>query len=52
MIHFWKEAVRGSGTLAKEDQLGVLKSKKIQKKKVNEKQRMKWKENNRNTREK
>ena len=49
MIHFWKEAVRGSRTLAQEDQLGVLKSNKIQKKKVNEKQRMKWKENNRYT---
>lgn len=45
MILFWKAVVRGSGNAAQEDQLGVLKSNKTQKEKVNEKQRMNWKEN-------
>lgn len=48
MILFWKAVVRGIGTEAQEDQLGVLKSNKTQKEKVNEKQRMNWKENAKN----
>lgn len=44
--------MRGSGTEAQEDQLGVLKSNKTQKGKVNEKQRMNWKENAKNARKK
>lgn len=42
--------MRGSGTEAQEDQLGVFKSNKTQKGKVNEKQRMNWKENAKNAR--
>lgn len=52
MILFWKAVERGSGTEAQEDQLGVLKSNKTQKGKVNEKQRMNWKENAKNARKK
>lgn len=52
MILFWKAVVRGSGTETQEDQLGVLKSNKTQKGKVNEKQRMNWKENAKNARKK
>lgn len=48
MILFWKAVGRGSGTEAQEDQLGVLKSNKTQKEKVNEKQRMNWKANAKN----
>lgn len=50
MILFWKAVVRESGTEAQGDQLGVLKSNKTQKEKVNEKQRMNWKENAKNAR--
>ena len=42
--------MRGSGTEAQEDQLGVLKSNKTQKEKLNEKQSMNWKENAKNGR--
>lgn len=42
--------MRESGTEAQGDQLGVLKSNKTQKEKVNEKQRMNWKENAKNAR--
>lgn len=42
--------MRVSRTKVQEDQLGVLKSNKTQKEKVNEKQRMKGKENARNAR--
>lgn len=52
MILFWKAVVRGSGTETQEDQMGVLKSNKTQKGKVNEKQRMNWKENAKNARKK
>lgn len=50
MILFWKAVVRRSGTETQEDQLGVLKSNKKQKEKVNEKQRMNWKKNTKNAR--
>lgn len=50
MILFWTAVVRGSETEAQEDQLGVLKSNKTQKRKVNEKERMNWKENAKNAR--